>query len=147
MTDVQSSHVVNLQVISFCDDISWSCWSISGCVPPPPSPFQEKLAVLVCCVGLEWMNECAQMGETHYNYCLVWRYSLVLSVHLGVSHLPPTKKAGFASKCNVGLPCTEHGLKVLNIDALVQEAVDAYKGGEILEMPELVLVSILSSTL
>ncbi|XP_041476082.1 sperm flagellar protein 2-like isoform X2 [Lytechinus variegatus] len=30
----------------------------------------------------------------------------------------------------------EHGLKVLNVDALVQEAVDAYKGGEILEMPE-----------
>eukprot|EP00057_Strongylocentrotus_purpuratus_P026328 XP_011680802.1 PREDICTED: LOW QUALITY PROTEIN: sperm flagellar protein 2 [Strongylocentrotus purpuratus] len=30
----------------------------------------------------------------------------------------------------------EHGLKVLNMDALVQEAVDAYKGGEILELPE-----------
>ncbi|XP_072172673.1 sperm flagellar protein 2-like [Diadema setosum] len=31
----------------------------------------------------------------------------------------------------------EHGLKVLNMDALVQEAVDAYKGGEIAELPEI----------
>ena len=44
---------------------------------------------------------------------------------------------------NFFLPLTpaEHGLKVLNMDALVQEAVDAYKGGEILEMPEALTVS------